>query len=191
MDVPTRSPCHGPRNSAAPTRKPEPHRAAMRLGAMLTPKSDSPTRPAPSVAAIGGRPIHAMLVPFPIACFTLTLAVDAAYWQTANLMWQRFAEWLLFAGLVTGGLAAIAGLIDTLAAKPLRASRLTWVHGTGNAVVLLLAVVNSLVHARDGWTGVVPWGLGLSIATFLVLLVTGWIGLGMVFRHGAGVTGHD
>lgn len=150
-----------------------------------------PTRSVPSAAAIGGRPIHAILVPFPIACFVLTLAVDIAYWQTGTLMWQRFAEWLLFAGLVTGGLAAVAGLIDAIARRPLRQSHHTWVHGIGNVIVLLLALFNSLVHARDGWTGVVPWGLGLSIATVLVLLVTGWIGLGMVFRHGAGVSDHD
>lgn len=150
-----------------------------------------PHRPVPSAAALGRIPIHAMLVPFPIACFVLTLAVDIAYWRSGNLMWQRFAEWLLFAGLVIGGLAALAGLIDALSRRPLRGSHAVWLHGVGNLVILGLGLVNSLIHARDGWTGVMPWGLALSAITVAVLLVTGWIGLSLVFRHQAGVSDHD
>ncbi len=44
-----------------------------------------------STAAIAGHPIHAVLVPFPIVCFTLVLLTDIAYWQTSNLMWQNFS----------------------------------------------------------------------------------------------------
>lgn len=144
-------------------------------------------RSIPSAAAIGSRPIHAMLVPFPISCFTLTLITDIAYWQTGDLMWQRFGEWLLFAGLVLGGLAALAGLVDVLARDSLRRSHYSWLHGVGNLIVLVLALFNSLVHARDGWTGVVPWGLALSALTVLLLLATGWMGLTMVFKKGIGV----
>jgi uncharacterized membrane protein len=148
-------------------------------------------RSIPSAAAIGSRPIHAMLVPFPVTCFTLTLITDITYWQTGDLMWQRFGEWLLFAGLVTGGLASLAGLIDVLARDRLRRSPYPWLHGVGNLVALVLALLNSLVHARDGWTGVVPWGLTLSAVTVLLLLVTGWMGLTMVFKHRVGVEDDD
>jgi uncharacterized membrane protein len=148
-------------------------------------------RSVPSVAAIGGRPIHAMLVPFPIVCFVLTLVADIVYWQTEFLLWLHFAEWLLLGGLVFGGLAAIAGAVDLLASDRLRQSHHAWVHGIGNLLALALALVNSFVHTRDGWSAVVPWGLTLSALTVLVLLVTGWIGLSMVFRHGAGVRLHD
>ena len=116
----------------------------------------------PSAAAIVGHPVHAALVPFPIVCFTLALLTDVAYWQTANLMWQNFSSWLLFAGLVMGGLAAIAGAIDLLFRARVRRHGPAWVHGIGNLVALCLAFLNSLIHARDGWTGVVPWGLVLS-----------------------------
>ncbi|MGP3698660.1 DUF2231 domain-containing protein [Rhodobacter sp. NSM] len=149
------------------------------------------TPSAPAVAAIGGRPLHAVLVPFPIACLTLTLFADIAYWMTSNLMWQHFAEWLLLAALIFGTFAALVGAIDLLVRRPLRRLRIGWIHGVGNLVVLGLAFLNSLVHARDGWTGVVPWGLVLSALTVIVLAVTGWLGISMVFRHGAGVTRHD
>ena len=143
----------------------------------------------PSTATIAGHPIHAMLVPFPIACFTLTLLTDIAYWRTSYLMWQHFSEWLLFAGLVFGVLAGLAGAVDFLSRREVRAQRPAWPHAIGNVVVLILAFINSLVHAGDGWTAVVPWGLILSAVTVLLLLVTGWLGGSMVYRHGVGVRG--
>jgi uncharacterized membrane protein len=54
-------------------------------------------------------------------------------------------------------------------------------------VVLVLATLNMLVHTRDAWTSVVPWGLILSIAVVLILLFTGWMGWAMVYRHGVAV----
>ncbi len=144
-----------------------------------------------STASIAGHPVHPMLVPFPIAFFTLALVMDVAYWQTSNLMWKHFAEWLLLAGLVCGGLAAIAGAIDFFARREVRSQRPAWPHAIGNIIVMLLAFINSLVHARDGWTGVVPLGLSLSVATVLLLLVTGWLGASLVYRHGVGVEHHD
>lgn len=143
-----------------------------------------------ATVAIGGHPVHAALVPFPIVCFTLALFTDIAYWQSSYLMWQHFSEWLLLAGLVFGGLAALAGAIDLLARREVRAQRPAWPHAIGNVVVLLLALLNSFVHARDGWTGVVPWGLALSALTVLVMLVTVWLGRALVYRHGVGVRSH-
>ncbi len=81
-----------------------------------------------------------------------------------------------------GLLAAIFGLIDFLAAGRER-PRIGWIHLVGNAVVLILALFNNLVHSRDGWTGVVPTGLTLSALTFLLMLVTGFLGWRMAYRH--------
>ncbi|MFD2740660.1 DUF2231 domain-containing protein [Sulfitobacter aestuarii] len=144
-----------------------------------------------SVVAIAGHPLHPMLVSFPIVCFTLTLLTDIAYWRTSNLMWQHFSEWLLFAGLIIGGLAALAGVIDVIASKRIRSLKLVWFHALGNVVVLGLALVNSLVHAGDGWTAVVPWGLTLSAVTVAIMLVTGWLGASMIYKHRVGVSHHE
>jgi len=145
----------------------------------------------PATAVVARHPIHAMLVPFPIVCFTLTLLTDIAYWQTSNLMWQHFSEWLLFAGLVFGALAAIAGAVDFLFRRDVRATSGAWPHALGSVLVLVLAFINSFVHAADGWTGVVPWGLVLSALTVLVMILTNWFGRAMVYRHDAGVTRHE
>jgi uncharacterized membrane protein len=140
-----------------------------------------------SRARIATRPIHPMLVPFPIVCFVGALITDLAYWKTAEMMWADFSAWLLFAGLVMGVLAAIAGLIDFFSNRQIRALPPAWLHMVGNIIVLVLALFNNFVHSRDAWTSVVPTGLILSALTVLVLLFTGWMGWTMVYRHGVGV----
>jgi uncharacterized membrane protein len=140
-----------------------------------------------STARIARHPIHPMLVSFPIACFVGTLLTDLAYWKTAEMMWADFSAWLLFFGLIMGCLAAIAGLVDFLSNRSIRALAPAWFHMIGNALVLILALFNSFVHSRDAWTSVVPTGLILSAVTVIVLLFTGWMGGSMVYRHRVGV----
>lgn len=118
-------------------------------------------------------PVHWTLGSFPIACFSLTLLTDIAYWQTANLMWLHFSEWLLLAGLVFGVLAILLRGVEYLA------RRITppWLAVLGSVVVLVLAAINSFIHTADGWTAVVPWGLALSAVTVVAMIVTGWLGV--------------
>ena len=132
--------------------------------------------------AIGGVPVHAMLIPFPIVCFVGAMLTDITYSNSPQVQWANFSQWLLAVGLLMGVLAAIFGLIDFLSAPRAR-PRIGWFHLGGNAIVLLLALFNNLVHSRDGWTGVVPTGLTLSVITVLVMIVTGFLGWRMAYRH--------
>ena len=147
----------------------------------------SPEQPLRSTARISGHPIHPMLVPFPIVCFIGALVADIVYWRTAEMMWSDISAWLLLIGLILGVLAAIAGLIDFLSNRLIRAQAPAWPHMLGNLLVLLLALFNTMVHTRDAWTSVVPTGLILSVLTVLILPVTGWLGWSMVYRYGVGV----
>jgi uncharacterized membrane protein len=121
----------------------------------------------------------------------LALVTDILYWRTSQLMWAEFSAWLLLAGIVFGALAALFGAIDFLARREVRARRPAWPHAIGNVVVLVLAFFNNLVHAADGWTAVVPWGLTLSALTVIIMLVTGWLGASLVHIHGVGVRDYD
>ena len=117
--------------------------------------------------AIGGVPIHAMLVPFPIVCFTGALLSDITYSNSPQVQWANFSAWLLAFGLIIGVLAAIFGLIDFLSAGRAR-PRIGWIHLIGNAIVLVLALFNNLT---------------LSVITVLVMVVTGFLGWRMAYRH--------
>ena len=140
-----------------------------------------------SKASVGGHPIHPMLVSFPIVCFTGAFVTDLAYWATTAVMWETFSVWLLTAGLITGALAALAGLIDFVANRRIRALKPAWPHALGNTLALVLSVINAFVHSRDGYTAVVPTGLTLSGLVVVILLFTGWMGGAMVYRHRVGV----
>lgn len=109
---------------------------------------------------------------FPVACFSLTVLTDVAYWQTSNLLWLHFSEWLLLAGLVFGVLAGVVAVIRKIAGVP----GLTWITILGWIAVLGLAILNSLIHTADGWTAVIPWGITTSILTLIVMMVVAFLG---------------
>jgi len=67
-----------------------------------------------STAQIAGHPIHPMLIPFPVACFVLTLVSDVAFWRTQNEFWASASLWLLGIGLIMAALAAVVGVIDLM-----------------------------------------------------------------------------
>jgi uncharacterized membrane protein len=144
-----------------------------------------------STARIAEHPIHPILVPFPIACFVGTLLTDLAYWWTADMMWADFSAWLLAAGVIMGWLAALAGLVDFVGGRLIRERAPAWPHVIGSAVALVLATLNMLLHTRDAWTSVVPWGLTLSALVVLILLFTSWMGWSMVYRYRVGVVARD
>jgi uncharacterized membrane protein len=58
----------------------------------------------------------------------------------------------------------------------------------GNLIALVLATFNMLIHTRDAWTSVVPWGIVLSAVVVVIFLFTGWMGWSMVYRHRVGVS---
>lgn len=140
-----------------------------------------------STVRIAGHPLHPMLVPFPIACFVGTLITDIAYWRTANMQWSNMSAWMLTVGLIVALFAVIAGFIDFLGDRRIRDLRAVWIHAGGNAVALILAIFNAFIHTRDAYTSVVPTGLILSALVVLILLVTGWQGWNLVYRHRVGV----
>lgn len=139
----------------------------------------------PPGPAIASHPIQAMLAQFPVVCFTLALITDVAFWQSSNVLWQNFSAWLLLAGLVFGGLAVLAWIVGTLFRFSASGEGPAWLRAIFGLVVLGLAFLNSLVHAGDGWTGVVPYGLALSALTVVLMLVAALAGGLMARRNGS------
>lgn len=112
-----------------------------------------------------------MLVAFAASCFVGLLATDLAYWRTADMFWSDVSAWLVTVGVVVGWVAIVVAVIEAFARRRLYA-RPTWPFLIGNIVALILATIDVLVHTRDAWQSVVPWGIALSAAIVLVLLVT-------------------
>ncbi len=123
--------------------------------------------------SIVGHPIYSALLPLPIVCFLGALMTDLAYSRSEEFMWLDFSSWLLLAGLVTGGIAALILIIDVLG-KGRDRPRALWAHLGLLAAAWVVEVFNAFVHTRDGWTAVVPTGLTLSFIAVVLALLAGW-----------------
>src|SRR5262245_22401317 len=99
-----------------------------------------------STARIAKHPIHPILLPFPIVCFVGALLTDLTYWRTADMMWADFSAWLVTIGVIMGWLVALAVLIDFLGGRLTHEHAPVWPQVIGNAVALILATLNMLVH---------------------------------------------
>lgn len=144
-----------------------------------------------SRASVLGHPIHPMLIPFPIAFLPGALVSDVAYVFTKSLFWAEASFWLVAAGFITGVLAAVFGLIDFVSIRRAREHRAGWIHLLGNVAALSLGLVNWLVRSDDPAGAIIPSGLILSLMVTLLLVVTGWYGGELAYRHGIGVSGHS
>ncbi len=117
---------------------------------------------------MGRRPFYPFLSAFAASCFLGTLATDLAYWRTADIMWADFSAWLVTVGVVVGYVTLVVALVELIVGRTLRPS---WLYVLGMVAALILATFNMLVHTRDTWTSVVPWGLVLSAAVVVVWLI--------------------
>jgi len=126
-----------------------------------------------SASLLGPRahPLYPVLLPIPIIGFAGALTTDLAYVATAQIMWLDFSSWLLLAGLIAGGLAGVVLIIELFRANNQRALA---PHFLFLLAAWVVEVFNSFVHARDGWSAVVPSGLSLSIAATVLGLLAGW-----------------
>ncbi len=144
----------------------------------------------PSTVAIAGHPFHPLLVTFPIAFLTAALPTDLAYWFTEDAFWAKVSVWLIGAGIVTGLIAAVTGLLDFLRIERVRQHSAGWLHMSGNVVALLLSSVNLAVRLADPAAAVLPIGLILSAIVAALLGVTGWYGAELIYRHKVAVIGY-
>ena len=124
---------------------------------------------------IARHPLSPILIPVPIVCFVGAVITDLAYdGSGGNLTWLYFSTWLLAAGLLYAGIVVVLMLIDLVRLPQLRSG-----DGLAGFALLIAAwiveLINSFVHARDGWTAVVPLGLILSIIGALQMLIFGWL----------------
>jgi uncharacterized membrane protein len=129
-------------------------------------------------------PLYRMPALFSAAYFAGALVTDLVYWQIPDVLWERFSIWLIAAGLVMAGLAAVAYVIDLVGGRQI--DRPSWPRVAGYALAVVLALINAFVHSRDGYTAVVPTGLMLSGLVIVVLLLTAWVGMALANRQRVG-----
>jgi uncharacterized membrane protein len=140
-----------------------------------------------SRAKLLGHPIHPMLVVFPLGLLGMAVIFDIIRLAFGAAGLARSSYDMIAAGVITGLLAAIFGLIDWLAIPTgTRAKSIGAWHAIGNVVlVLLFAASWWLRHGdpmRPSTLAFILGLIGLGLA-----LVTGWLGGELVDRLGVGV----
>ena len=152
------------------------------------PLAQTPPTATPSSMAVGGHPIHPMLVNFPIAYLFGSLPADFAFFLTGDPFWARAAFWLIVAGLAMGVLAALFGTLDFLFVKEVRRHTSSWTHFLMGVTLLAIAAVNMWMRLPDAEQAVLPWGFFLSGVSVVAIGATGWMGGKLVFDHNVGRT---
>jgi len=128
-----------------------------------------------------------MLVPLPIGSLVLALVSDLSYAATGDKFFARMSRFLGAAGIATGLVAALAGAAAFLGRRRIREHGSAWVHAGGNLLAVSLTAVNLAIRRDDAGKAIVPAGLALSLLTGTILLITGWLGGELSYRHRIGV----
>ena len=140
-----------------------------------------------SKTTLFGHPVHQMLIVFPLGLLAMAVIFDILSKIANTTRWTEMAFYMIGAGLVTGLIAAVFGLIDFLAIPPgTRAKGIGLIHGFGNVVVILLFAASWLLRWPDP---AIPGTLAYvcSYAGVALALITGWLGGELVDRLGVGV----
>ncbi len=140
-----------------------------------------------SKASVAGHPIHPMIIPFPLAFLAAVPVVDVVFWATGQVFWARTGYYLLIAGVVTGVLAALVGLIDFYGVREVRRHKQGYWHAFANSGALVFALVNLVLRAFDPVAAILPWGLLLSLAAGGLLGIGSWYGGELSYRFRIGV----
>jgi uncharacterized membrane protein len=144
-----------------------------------------------STVAIAGHPLHPLLVTFPIAFLVGAFGTDVGYWLSGDPFWARASIWLIGAGIVTGIIAAITGMMDFIGIDRVRKRKAGWFHMIGNVAALLLSLLNWFLRLGSMTGIILPVGLAISMIVAALLGVTGWYGAELIYRHKVAVIGYN
>jgi uncharacterized membrane protein len=125
---------------------------------------------------IGGQPVHHMLIVFPLGLLATSFFFDLAWLARGRGELAIVAWWMIFAGVIGGGVASLFGLVDWIAIpRGTRAWLLGAWHGGGNLLVALLFAA-SWVLRRDAPDHPTALEIALSAMGVLLSVITGWLG---------------
>jgi uncharacterized membrane protein len=139
-----------------------------------------------SRARLFGHPIHQMLIVFPLGLLGTAVIFDIIHLVRGG-GWSMASYHMIAAGVISGLLAALFGLVDWLGVPAgSRAKRIGAWHGVGNVVVVLLFAASWCFRRASPASPSMP-AFVLGLIGLGLALITGWLGGELVSRLGVGV----
>jgi uncharacterized membrane protein len=126
-------------------------------------------RPEPRRSVVA-ESIYGLLNPIPFGCFVAALIFDIIYSNTAVMLWDKAAAWLIVFGLLFAVVPRLVNLTQVWVTSRGTATRTDKLDFWLNLFAIVVAIVNAFVHSRDAYA-VVPAGLWLSVCTVILLSV--------------------
>lgn len=138
-----------------------------------------------------GHPAHPALTHLPIGLWAAAFLADAAALLAPPGPWWTLAAWCLAAGLAAALPAAATGFVDYVSlAEEHPANRTATRHMVAVLAAAGLFVVALVLH-RDALGGGAPARPAVALlasgAGLAALVLGGWLGGELVYRHGLGV----
>jgi uncharacterized membrane protein len=133
--------------------------------------------------------MHALFVHFPVALLGTSLVFDGIGFLLDKELWWQISYGNIALGLAAGAFAVMTGLFDSL--KLEERSRAAKIANRHLVVMLGALTCYGMVLAVRPFEGL-PLGsvrvasLGLEAAGLVLLLIGGWLGGELVYRHGVG-----
>jgi uncharacterized membrane protein len=125
------------------------------------------TEPRRSIVA---ETIYGLLNPIPFGCFVAALIFDIIYSETAEMLWDKGAAWLIVFGLLFAVVPRLVNLTQVWITSRRTATRTDKLDFWLNLLAIVVAIINAFVHSRDAFA-VVPTGLWLSVCTVILLSI--------------------
>ena len=136
---------------------------------------------------IKSHPLHPILIPFPIAFFTGTLACHIIGWLINKPDLLRTAYYLNLAGIGFALLAAVPGFIDFLYTVPPKSTgkKRAAKHGIINVIMVILFTIAFFLRRNED-----PNNVTIALLEILgvsLMSIAGWMGGTLVYRNQIGV----
>lgn len=131
-----------------------------------------------------GHPIHPMLIPFPIAFLVAAFVCNVVGLILGSAAWWTVGAYLAVAGVVTGLIAAVPGVIDYLHSVPPHSSakRRATYHMLVNTGAILAFLISLAIRA-DPAAPPPALSILLEIVGLALLGTGGWLGGTLVYRN--------
>jgi len=114
--------------------------------------------------------LYGLLNPIPFGCFVAALIFDILYSDSAEILWDKGAAWLIVFGLLFAVVPRLVNLTQVWVTSRQTATRTEKLDFWLNLFAIVAAIFNAFVHSRDAYA-VVPTGLWLSICTVILLSI--------------------